>query len=88
MPLIHSSTYTPPWFLRNAHVQSIAPNLLRRVAGVTYQRTRIETPDDDFLDVDYSSVGTRRVADTPTIKIDSDPTAAMKAYLAAAHRVA
>jgi predicted alpha/beta-fold hydrolase len=51
MPLISSSTYAPPWFLHNAHVQSIAPVLVRRVAGINYRRTRIETPDDDFLDL-------------------------------------
>jgi predicted alpha/beta-fold hydrolase len=61
MPLIRPSTYAPPRFLQNAHVQSIAPILVRRVAGINYQRTRIETPDNDFLDLDYSCVGSRRV---------------------------
>jgi uncharacterized protein len=61
MPLINCSTYAPPRFLHNAHVQTIAPILLRRVSGITYQRARIETPDDDFLDLDYSCVGTKRV---------------------------
>jgi hypothetical protein len=42
-------------------VQSIAPILVRRVAGIKYQRIRIETPDNDFLDLDYSCVGARRV---------------------------
>jgi uncharacterized protein len=62
MPIVAPSSYNPPWILRNGHVQSILPVLCRRVTGVTYQRQRIATPDDDFLDLDFSPVGTDRLA--------------------------
>jgi predicted alpha/beta-fold hydrolase len=61
MPVVNPSSYNPPWFLRNSHVQSIVPILIRRVTGIQYRRQRIETPDNDFLDLDYSTVGTSRV---------------------------
>ncbi|MCB0832221.1 MAG: alpha/beta fold hydrolase [Bacteroidetes bacterium] len=60
MPLIHSSYYAPTW-LRNGHIQSILPSLFRRVHGVNYVRERVDTPDGDFLDLDWSCVNSRRV---------------------------
>ena len=53
MPLIAPSTYEPPTRLWNGHLQTIIPSLFRKVA-VTYVRERIETPDDDFLDLDWA----------------------------------
>ncbi len=46
----------------NPHVQTIAPSLFRKVTGVIYQRERIPTPDGDFLDLDWSKVGSNRLA--------------------------
>jgi predicted alpha/beta-fold hydrolase len=54
MPLIASSTYRPPWGLANGHLQTILPVLLRRVPTITRERERIETPDGDFLDLDWN----------------------------------
>ena len=54
MPLIASSTYRPPWGLANGHLQTILPVLLRRVAAINCERERIETPDGDFLDLDWN----------------------------------
>jgi uncharacterized protein len=62
MPVIHPSSYHPPFFLRSGHLQTVYPNLVRRVDGVAYRRQRLETPDGDFLDLDRSSVGASRVA--------------------------
>ena len=53
MPLIESSTYAAPFWLRGGHAQTIWPALFRRVRLVTAERERIETPDGDFLDVDW-----------------------------------
>jgi uncharacterized protein len=44
--------YAPPFFLFNAHIETIFPALFRRVS-VAYERERINTPDDDFLDLDW-----------------------------------
>lgn len=52
-----NSDYKAPFFFRNAHLHTIIPTLLRKVEGVSYQRERITTPDDDFLDLDWSKVG-------------------------------
>ncbi len=53
MPFLDSSSYQPPAFLPNAHLQTIVPSLFRRVS-VRYRRERINTPDDDFLDLDWA----------------------------------
>ena len=54
MPLISQSSYPgPPFWQRGGHLQTLLPGMLRRVKGVEYQRERIETPDEDFLDLDW-----------------------------------
>lgn len=54
MPIVQHSSYPgPPFWQRGGHLQSILPGLFRRVEGVDYQRERIKTPDDDFLDLDW-----------------------------------
>ena len=60
MPLIES-TYRPPPGFANGHVQSIVPALWRRVPEVMTERIRIETPDDDVLDLDCVKKGADRV---------------------------
>lgn len=52
MPLITDSTYRPPAYLWNGHLQTVIPSVFRKIP-VSYQRERITTPDDDFLDVDF-----------------------------------
>ncbi len=56
MPVIVSS-YRSPWWLRGGHLQTIYPALFRRVAPVTTVRERIETPDGDFLDLEWARSG-------------------------------
>jgi len=47
--------------MANGHLQTILPSLLRRVQGVSYRRERITTPDDDFIDLDWSRRGSRHL---------------------------
>jgi len=54
--------YTPPFLLGNGHVQTIFPVLFRKMNTVFYQRERIATFDDDFLDLDWSTHGHTRLA--------------------------
>lgn len=61
MPIIQNSTYTAPHVFKNRHLNTIYPALLRRVPDVDYQRETIDTPDDDFLDLDWSKVGDNKV---------------------------
>jgi predicted alpha/beta-fold hydrolase len=44
--------YRAPWWLRGAHAQTIAGRLLRRPRPPAFRRTRIDTPDGDFVDID------------------------------------
>lgn len=56
MPIINSK-YKAPLLFRNGHWASIYPSLFRKVDGVSTTRERINTPDDDFLDLDWSKKG-------------------------------
>ena len=55
-PMINSD-YKAPLLFRSGHVQTIYPTIFRKVKRVTYQRERLETPDQDFLDLDWSLIG-------------------------------
>ena len=62
MPLIQQSTYNPPYGFRNHHIQTIFPQVFRVVRGIHYVRERIDTPDDDFLDLDWLPINSDRCA--------------------------
>lgn len=53
MPVNTNSAYKAPKALFNRHIQTIYPALIRRVSMPAYVRERIDTPDDDFLDLDW-----------------------------------
>ncbi len=57
MPVISSAYQKPPAYLFNSHLETIVPSLLRKVTGVDYSREKINTPDGDFLNLDWSKVG-------------------------------
>lgn len=61
MPLVTSSYKAPPFYLFNGHMETIVPSATRKIEGVEYQRERIETADDDFLDLDCIQTGNERV---------------------------
>ncbi len=62
MPLIDTSSYRPPLMFSNGHILSIYPSVFRKLSADFYTRERIETPDDDFLDLDWSRVGSDKLA--------------------------
>ena len=53
--------YKPVWFLRNPHLQTVFPTLSRHIFRVNYERERIDTPDGDFLDLDWLRSGAREL---------------------------
>lgn len=58
MPLIRKSDYRARGLFRNGHINTIFPALFRKVEGVHYERERWNTPDGDFLDLDWSASST------------------------------
>jgi len=62
VPIISQSSYRAPVLFTNPHVQTVFPTIFRKVTGVSYRRERIDTPDGDFLDLDWSTVGSQRLA--------------------------
>lgn len=52
--MIRGSDFKPPWWLRNAHLQTMWPFLFRPRIPVATRRERLELPDGDFLDLDFT----------------------------------
>ncbi|MGO9372882.1 MAG: YheT family hydrolase [Syntrophobacteraceae bacterium] len=61
LPVLKFSSYLPPPFFANGHFQTIFANI-RRVPDVNYQRKRLITSDNDFLDIDSCIIGSDRTA--------------------------
>jgi predicted alpha/beta-fold hydrolase len=53
MPLIPSSYRAPAW-LPGGHAQTIVAATLSRAPAVAYRRERWDTPDEDFVDLDFA----------------------------------
>lgn len=62
MPYIYPSTYTAPRFRANRHFQTIYHSEFRKVPGVAYSREKINTPDGDFLNIDWNIKGNKKAA--------------------------
>ncbi len=62
MPIITSS-YNPPFLLKNGHFSTILTALTRKIVDFEQKRERLELADGDFLDLDYS------FSQTPTKKV-------------------
>lgn len=52
MPVVPTS-YVAPKFFRNAHLQTIYANYVRKVPELSYDREHVLTPDGDFLNLDW-----------------------------------
>jgi hypothetical protein len=67
--LVRPSTYAPPPLLGNGHVQTLVASLLRRVDFAYDRRTRIDTPDGDFLDLDWAAAHGRDRPDASSARV-------------------
>ena len=54
MPLLESSTYQAPPFCGGAHFQTIYPSFFLKEQDVEYDRERLDTPDGDYLYLDWA----------------------------------
>lgn len=45
--------FKPAWWLRNSHLQTIWPAIIRRRIKIKLERERFELPDGDFIDLDW-----------------------------------
>lgn len=51
---MHNNHFKPAWWLKNSHLQTIWPVLVRKqVKDLPLERERLELPDGDFLDIDW-----------------------------------
>lgn len=53
MPIL-TSTYKPPFYIKNGFISTVYSGLIRRINGLEQERERIDLPDGDFLDLDWS----------------------------------
>ena len=51
---IAPADFTPAWWLPGPHAQTLWPALLRRTRPVSLTRERLELPDGDFVDIDWT----------------------------------
>jgi uncharacterized protein len=52
--MITTSAFHPAWWLPGPHLQTIYPSLLRRRRHPELKRERLELPDGDFVDLDWT----------------------------------
>jgi predicted alpha/beta-fold hydrolase len=53
MPVLPSPNYRPPFPFTSGHLQTLYPTLFRRTPVTNPVRERLETPDGDFVDIDW-----------------------------------
>ena len=53
--MIVKSEFEPGLLWRNRHIQTIVPNTLYPIAKVALRRERVELPDGDFIDMEWTS---------------------------------
>ncbi len=62
MPIISGTDFIPTRRYKNGHYNTFIPYLFSTKAKVNYKRERIETPDGDFLDLDFVRTGNKKLA--------------------------
>lgn len=63
----HAQPYEAPWWLPGGHLQTIYSALIISAPEVDYQRERWDTPDGDFIDVDWLIPTNGNVDDSPLV---------------------
>lgn len=53
--MIATSRFKPAWWLGNRHLQTIFPNTFRPLPRMEFRRERVELPDGDFVDADWTT---------------------------------
>lgn len=61
MSKINSTYLGPPAYLFNGHMETIIPSIFRKISNVSYVREKIDTPDGDFLNLDWSKVNSSKL---------------------------
>ncbi|MBX9780504.1 MAG: alpha/beta fold hydrolase [Chitinophagaceae bacterium] len=56
MPVLTQPFFKAPFWQWNGHLQSILPSVFRKVSFAYARRERLELPDGDFIDLDWSTV--------------------------------
>lgn len=56
-PLIVESAFRPAWWLPGPHLQTLWAAVAPRRNPITLQRERVELPDGDFVDLDWTTGG-------------------------------
>jgi predicted alpha/beta-fold hydrolase len=55
------SSYKSPISFGNGHVDTLVPHFFRRPDKLDYKRERIDTPDGDFIDIDWVKKGNKKL---------------------------
>lgn len=61
MPHVVPNDYNPNFPFTNGHINTFYPFFFRKNKNIQFKRTRITTPDDDFLDIDMIQNGYGRI---------------------------
>lgn len=61
--------FVPAWWCRGPHAQTLWPYLVRRNPRVTLVRERLELPDGDFLDLDWTADTRQRGGGGPIVLV-------------------
>lgn len=50
--------FSPPFWLRNPHIQTLWPKFFRKLPALSLRRERVELADGDFIDLSWSQAST------------------------------